>query len=112
MGKYVPKTKKLMHCPFCKDLQNGVWLDDGFYSVVCYCGIAGPSAETIEQAQEAWNTRQSDTELVDALQDLYDEQNGPPLIRHQSSWQKAMDKAGEMLTKFAPELCLKRKGGK
>lgn len=33
----------------------------------------------------------------DALQDLYDEQNGPPLLRHEKSWQAAMDKAEEVL---------------
>ncbi len=32
-----------------------------------------------------------------ALQDLYDEQNGPPLLRDELSWQVAMDKAGKLL---------------
>jgi hypothetical protein len=32
-------------------------------------------------------------ELVEALQDLYDEQNGPPLIRHEAKWHAAMDSA-------------------
>lgn len=33
----------------------------------------------------------------DALQALYDEQNGPPLIRDRDSWQAAMDKAEQAL---------------
>jgi hypothetical protein len=35
--------------------------------------------------------------LKEALQSLYDEQNGPPLIRHKESWQAAMDEAGALL---------------
>ena len=36
---------------------------------------------------------------LDALRDLYDEQNGPPLEhpRHKASWQAAMDKANKLL---------------
>ncbi len=30
-------------------------------------------------------------ELVEALESLYSEQNGVPLLRHQNSWQHAMD---------------------
>ena len=38
-------------------------------------------------------------ELTDALQCLYDEQQGPPLElpRHKASWQAAMDKASKLL---------------
>ena len=32
-------------------------------------------------------------ELVEALQSLYDEQNGPPLIRYEKHWNAAMMKA-------------------
>ena len=31
--------------------------------------------------------------LLEALQALYDEQQGPPLIRHQAAWEAAMQKA-------------------
>ena len=31
--------------------------------------------------------------LLEALQALYDEQNGPPLLRHQSAWEAAIEKA-------------------
>lgn len=39
-----------------------------------------------------------DTEknLRDALQALYDEQNGPPLFRDEKTWQAAMDRAEEL----------------
>lgn len=37
-------------------------------------------------------------ELADALRNLYDQQNGPPLIRHEKKWQAAMDQAKKMLT--------------
>jgi hypothetical protein len=43
-------------------------------------------------------------ELVKALRDLFDEQNGPPLIRDEKRWQKAYDKAGEMLIKYEREV--------
>ena len=35
--------------------------------------------------------------LRNALQALYDEQNGPPLIRAKGSWQAAMDEAERLL---------------
>lgn len=36
-------------------------------------------------------------ELEDALQNLLDEQNGPPLIRHRKTWQAAYDKGCDLL---------------
>jgi len=39
-------------------------------------------------------------ELLQALRDLHDEQNGPPLIRRQASWEAAMAKAQELLTRL------------
>ena len=38
-------------------------------------------------------------EWRDALQELYDWQNGPPLIRDEKPWQKAMDEASRLLSK-------------
>lgn len=35
--------------------------------------------------------------LKEALLDLYSEQNGPPLLRDEASWQAAMDKACKLL---------------
>ena len=37
--------------------------------------------------------------LLEALQALYDEQNGPPLIRHQAAWEAAMQKARAAIKK-------------
>ena len=34
---------------------------------------------------------------INALRDLHDEQNGPPLFRREKQWQTAMDKAEEVL---------------
>jgi hypothetical protein len=31
--------------------------------------------------------------LEKVLQNLYDEQNGPPLIKYQESWERAMEEA-------------------
>lgn len=39
-------------------------------------------------------------ELLQALRDLYEEQNGPPLIRHQASWEAAMAKAEELMQRL------------
>ena len=41
--------------------------------------------------------RKENKALKEALQDLYDEQNGPPLLRDKASWQAAMDKACKLL---------------
>ena len=37
--------------------------------------------------------------LLEALQALYDEQQGPPLIRHQAAWEAAMEKARAAIKK-------------
>lgn len=39
-------------------------------------------------------------EALDALQDLYDEQNDAPLERHRANWQAAMDKASVVLRRW------------
>jgi hypothetical protein len=46
---------------------------------------------------------QREVELRDALSDLYDEQNGPPLVRDAAAWQRAYDAAGALLAATAPE---------
>ena len=38
-------------------------------------------------------------ELLEALQNLMDEQNGPPLIRDADTWNEAMDKAATAIAK-------------
>ena len=38
-------------------------------------------------------------ELVKALRDLYDEQNGAPLARREAKWQTAFENATELLKK-------------
>lgn len=39
--------------------------------------------------------------LWEALGDLHDEQNGPPLIRHKDTWQSAYDRANNTLADIA-----------
>lgn len=39
------------------------------------------------------------TQLLDALEALRDEQNGPPLIQRAAQWQTAYDKANALLAK-------------
>ncbi len=51
-----------------------------------------------EQLQAKLDTAKEEIKrLRAALQDLYDEQNGPPLLRDELSWQAAMDKAEKLL---------------
>lgn len=38
--------------------------------------------------------------LRDALQDLCDQQNGPPLERNREDWQRAYDRARELLRAY------------
>ena len=35
--------------------------------------------------------------VLNALRNLHDVQNGPPLLRHQKQWQAAYDEAGDVL---------------
>lgn len=39
-------------------------------------------------------------ELAEALQVLYDEQNGPPLAKYAIDWQRAMDMASTALDRY------------
>ena len=84
---------------FCE--HNPEVLDDSLPDAVSdwLCDI-GPD-ELIELA-EKWHIAKKDEEireLVEALQCLYDEQNGAPLIKHQKDWEEAMDKAESALNK-------------
>ena len=48
--------------------------------------------ESIKQLQSDLDSKNNIIdELVEALESLYSEQNGVPLLRHQDSWQRAMD---------------------
>lgn len=61
----------------------------------------GPSADGAVERDLiiaiAWLKR-GNAELIEALETLMDEQNGPPLIRHAAAWQAAMDLATKALT--------------
>jgi hypothetical protein len=39
-------------------------------------------------------------EILAAMQDLMDEQNGPPLMRRERDWQTAYDNCDKILTRF------------
>lgn len=57
------------------------------------------AGEIIEQLQSRLAVAEEKIErLRDALQELYDEQNGPPLLRDEKEWRAAMDKAEKLLT--------------
>lgn len=38
-------------------------------------------------------------ELLSALEDLYDEQNGPPLFKYEKSWKASMEQASAAIDK-------------
>jgi hypothetical protein len=60
---------------------------------------------TISMSKDDWEReygvvtklRQRVLDLEDALQELADEQNGPPLIRREKEWGEAMEKARKVL---------------
>ncbi len=57
------------------------------------------SVETIEQLKAELNTAKEDKgRLREALQNLYDEQNGVPLLHHETAWEAVMDEAEKLLT--------------
>ena len=50
--------------------------------------------------QDMWLRKQEEiNELVQALDNLFTAQNGPPLVREQKYWQSCMDKAYELIQK-------------
>lgn len=59
------------------------------------------SGGTIIQAQID-RLKTDKIELLNALEALRDEQNGPPLVRHADRWQAAYDKACAILDKHNP----------
>ena len=42
--------------------------------------------------------------LYEALCDLYDEQNGPPLLRREAQWQNAMDSAEDAISSYRAKM--------
>jgi hypothetical protein len=73
---------------------------DRYFQVVPEECLAGPwiiyDDYAALRAQLAAVERERE-ELRECLQRLYDEQNGPPLQRHEKRWQAVMDKAEELL---------------
>lgn len=49
--------------------------------------------------EEIGELKAQNKELKEALQELVNEQNGPPLLRDEHRWTKAMEKAEELLEK-------------
>lgn len=42
-------------------------------------------------------------ELAEALRDLHDLQNGPPLVGQEDEWVKVMERVAELLEKYETE---------
>lgn len=57
--------------------------------------------EAANAVEEFEKLQVENEQLKDSLQSLYDEQNGPPLIRNKESWQKAMDEADKLLLRVS-----------
>ena len=71
---------------------------EGFVAC-CNCGL--PLKELTEKIKtkdkELAEAKAEIERLREALQNLFDEQNGPPLIRDEKYWRKAMDTAEKLL---------------
>ena len=63
-----------------------------------YCACPTDPGGTIIQAQID-SLKAEKAELLEALEALRDEQNGPPLIKYAEQWQTAFDKATAILAK-------------
>jgi Lar family restriction alleviation protein len=112
----LPMATELKPCPLCGCEKSEACYSEIGYAVYCdKCGARGPLAKTKADAIAAWNRRADDdnfksmkkriaiqatAELVDALRDLYDEQNDAPLERRRPEWQAAMDNAIKVLEKY------------
>ena len=64
---------KLKPCPFCKG-EAGVMSKDWCFVFCKECDAEADSYETIAEAIDAWNRRDTETELLEALQELVHEQ--------------------------------------
>ena len=67
-----------------------------------YCACPTDPGGTIIQAQID-SLKAEKAELLEALEALRDEQNGPPLVKHADQWQAALDKATAILAKHNPQ---------
>lgn len=65
------------------------WLEDEF----------GNKIAKVSGVENAMKFSEVD-EMLLAMQDLMDEQNGPPLIRKEKQWQAAYDACDKILTRF------------
>lgn len=63
-------------------------------------GLEALGGEWSTAATDAGPTLQDLKEILTALRDLHDEQNGPPLHTTREKWQEAYDKAVEVLEKY------------
>jgi hypothetical protein len=76
-------------------------ISDGFKHVATVnyfnCGTGDP--RTISKKEHAANARliAKAPELIEALRDLADFQNGPPLVKYADEWRKAHDRAYQLL---------------
>ena len=78
-------------CTNCKSKDN--------YNFVINNGLCDTCiAERLDELEAELNTAKEDKgRLHDALQNLYDEQNGVPLLHHETTWQAAMEEAEKLL---------------
>lgn len=105
-------SEKLQPCPFCGGAATAIATPCGEVVECNNCGASGPVHNAgPDMAAAGWNRRDGqDTlraqlaaverereELRECLQRLYDEQNGPPLQRHEKRWQATMDAAESLL---------------
>ena len=88
---------------------------DSFYEV-CICvpiglgqkdecdALANELRQSVAKTQRVLSALSDDFyELYESLRSLYDEQNGPPLLRRAKQWQAAMDKARTAIAKATPQ---------
>ncbi len=81
--------KNCLNCRYGDELIPG--------DIVCHsCNDYGLNLSRWEES-EASKLEHINKRLCQALRNLYDEQNGPPLLRWQDRWEKAMAEAAEML---------------
>lgn len=59
----------------------------------------GPSEQSFDEAKANAQLISAAPDMYEALRELYDEQNGAPLLRREKQWQEAMKKARKALEK-------------
>ncbi len=86
------RLTKIVGLPLLYSIREELGLDDK-------TNISDLPVSVRELRMERDRLREINAELVGALETLYDEQNGPPLVRRSAEWDDAMNRARAIIAR-------------